>query len=346
MPRKSEGPNLTVEEREWLTTVANSHKAEKRMSERSCIILDWANGLSYQQTQEKNHLSQMTIAKWRKRFKINRIEGLKDDPRPGKPPIITEAQRKKIIHLACSKPDNGKQRRSQQEIAEEVEVSQSMVSEILQNADLKPHKTEYWCGKSPDPEFEAKMLNIVGLYLNPPEKAVVISVDEKTQIQALDRTQPELPMKTGKVRRLTNTYKRNGTANLIAALAVHSGEVTARTVEKNNSENFLKFLKYLDRKYRNVELHLIVDNLTVHKNKTVKDWVDRKRKFHLHFTPTYSSWLNQIEIWFGLLTRNVLKDAVWKSKKEMVDQMMHYIKYYNEYEAKPFQWTYGKDKIN
>ena len=170
------------------------------------------------------------------------------------------------------------------------------------------------------------MIAIVGLYLNPPEKALVLSVDEKTQIQALDRTQPELPLRAGHPRRLTTTYKRNGTVNLVAALAVHTGEITAKEIDRNNSVNFLKFLKQLDRKYRNVELHLIMDNLSVHKNKTVRQWLAGKRKFHVHFTPTYSSWLNQIEIWFSILTHDILKDGVWHSKQHLFDQLMSYIK--------------------
>lgn len=152
-----------------------------------------------------------------------------------------------MIHLACQRTDSGTQRYSQQEIAKLCGMSQSWVSEILRKSDLKPHKTDYWCGKSPDPHFEEKMIEIVGLYLNPPEKALVLSIDEKTQIQALDRTQPELPLQAGRPRRLTTTCKRNGTVNLIAALAVHTGEVTARQIDRNNAENFLKFLKYLDR---------------------------------------------------------------------------------------------------
>ncbi len=211
---------------------------------------------------------------------------------------------------------------------------------------LKPHKVEYWCGKSTDPEFEQKMLNIVGLYMNPPDNALVLCVDEKTQIQALDRTQPELPLATGNPKRLTFTYKRHGTASLIAALAVHHGEVLAQPIKKNNAETFLKFLRKLDRTYRNKKLHIIVDNLSVHKNKKVKDWLSHKRKITMHFTPTYSSWLNQVEIWFNILTKDVLKDAVWHSKKQLVDQLVEYIDTYNRTRAKPFNWTYeGKKNI-
>lgn len=343
MARTSVFPDIDEHTKEQLLTYARSHKVEKRLSLRSQLILDWMNNISYTESASKNRVSEMVIAKWRKRFKKDGIAGLKDKPRSGKPSTISEAMRNKVIHYACSKPADGRRRYSQADIAEKTGISQSRVSEILRKDQLKPHKTKYWCGKSPDPEFEKKMIEIVGLYLNPPENALVLSVDEKTQIQALDRTQPELPMKKGKVRRLTNTYKRNGTVSLIAALAVHEGSVTARKIDRNNAENFLKFLKVLDRKYRNVELHLILDNLAVHKNKKVKEWLGKKRKFHVHYTPTYSSWLNQIEIWFGILTRDVLKDAVWHSKKQLVDQLMEYVKYYNDKRAKPFKWTYGKN---
>jgi transposase len=223
-------------------------------------------------------------------------------------------------------------------------MSQSTVSRLLAEAEIRPHKTEYWCGKSPDPEFEEKMLNIVGLYLNPPANALVLSVDEKTQIQALDRTQPELPLAPGRNRRQTATYVRNGTASLIAALSVHTGEITATPIESNNADNFLCFLKKLDRTYRNVHLHIIVDNLKIHSAPQVKKWLEGKRKFTMHFTPTYSSWLNQIEIWFGILTRDVLKGGIWKSKQQLVAQIMEYVKTYNETRAKPFSWTYDGTK--
>lgn len=346
MARISPFPEIDDQTKSQLYAYSRSHKAEKRLSLRSQLIIDWMEGLSYKDSSKKNHVSEMVVAKWRKRFKAKGIEGLQDAPRSGKPAHISESIKNKVVHLACSNPTDGRNRYSQAAIAKETGVSQSKVSDILRGHQLKPHKTEYWCGKSPDPEFEKKMLDIVGLYLNPPQNALVLSVDEKTQIQALDRTQPELPMKKGKARRLTNTYKSNGTVSLIAALAVHKGSVTVRNIDRNNADNFLKFLRLLDRKYRNVELHLILDNLSIHKNIKVKEWLERKRKFHVHYTPTYSSWLNQIEIWFGILTRDVLKNGVWHSKKQLTDQLMEYIKYYNENRAKPFKWTYGKDKQN
>lgn len=336
-------PEIPPATHQQLISWVRSHKVEARLQLRAQLILDWKEGVTYKASAAKNTVREATIAKWRKRFAANGLDGLRDAPRPGQPVQFTEADRNTVIHLACQRTDSGTQLYSQQQIADRCGMSQSLVSDILRAADLKPHKTEYWCGKSPDPHFEEKMIDIVGLYLNPPEKALVLSIDEKTQVQALDRSQPELPLQVGHPRRLTSTYKRNGTVNLVAALAVHTGEVTARQVDRNNSVNFLKFLKHLDRKYRNVELHLIMDNLSVHKNKQVQQWLAGKRKFHVHFTPTYASWLNQIETWFSILTRKVLKDGVWHSRQQLVDQLMSFIKEYNQTGAKPFKWTYGKE---
>lgn len=274
------------------------------------------------------------------------MDGLLDSPRSGKPPVLSAAQKAKVIKLATSKPKDGYTNWSQRRIADETGMSQSKVQQLLSQADLKPHKIEYWCGKSTDPEFESKMMNIVGLYMDPPDNALVISVDEKTQIQALDRTQPLLPLKAKMPKRLTATYKRNGTVALIAALAVHQGDITAKPVEKNNAPNFLQFLKELYRKYPKKHLHVIVDNLAVHKHAIISEWVASKQRITLHFTPTYSSWLNQIEIWFNILTKDVLKGAVWKSKKQLIDQLMEYVKTYNEKRAKPFKWTYTGNPLS
>lgn len=347
MARKSKPIEANPSQIEELQAMKRSLKLEKRYSDRSTVILLSLEGLSLDSIENKTGLSRRAVNKWRNRFRQHGIEGLKDAPRSGKPTTISAEKRAMVIQKACEKPEGGYTNWSQGRIAKEVGISQGMVNQILKQADLKPHKTEYWCGKSPDPEFEAKMINIVGLYMNPPENAIVLCVDEKTQMQALDRTQPVLPLKVGLPKRQTATYKRNGTVALIAALAVHSGEITGQTIQSNNAENFLKFLKKLDRTYRKKTLHIIVDNLAVHKNKIVKDWISKKRKVKLHFTPTYSSWLNQIEIWFNILSKDVIKGGVWKSSKQMSDQIIEYIKTYNTTRAKPFEWTYtGNPLVN
>jgi len=339
---------IQVEETELqeLLIMSRSQSSDYRYVIRSKIILMSHEGLTYDQIQNRLNICRPAVSKWRKRYKDNGIEGLKDLARSGKPAIYTEADKARVIQKACSKPEGGYTNWSQRRIAKELGMSQTKVQNILKENELKPHKIEYWCGKSTDPEFEKKMLNVVGLYLNPPENAIVISVDEKTQMQALDRSQPELPLRPGNPKRLTATYKRNGTVSLIAALAVHDGEITAKTIDKNNSDNFLKFLKTLYRKYPHKELHIIADNLNIHKQKDVQEWVRSKQRLTMHFTPTYSSWLNQIEIWFNILSKDVLKGGVWHSKKQLVDQILQYIDTYNKQRAKPFKWTYDGKKTS
>lgn len=333
---------ITVSEDEFreLKVMARSLKLEKRYSDRARVILLSLEKKTLDEIALAVGLSRIAVNQWRNRFRKMGLEGLKDLPRSGKPPKFTAEQKALVIKTACEKPEAGYTSWSHARIGEKVGISRSRVQQILKQADLKPHKTEYWCGKSTDPEFESKMMNIVGLYMNPPENAMVICIDEKTQMQALDRTQPELPMKAGLPKRQTATYKRHGTVSLIAALAVHSGEITATTMKSNNADNFLRFLKKLDRTYRHKTLHVIVDNLSVHKDKTVKAWLAGKRKIKLHFTPTYSSWLNQIEIWFNMLSRDVLKGGIWHSTEQLAAQIIEYIDTYNKTRAAPFNWTH------
>ena len=340
------GQKITLSDLDYqeLLTRSKAHSLDHRLVIRAKIILLCAEEKSYKEIKDNLNVGKTAISKWKKRFIKHGIDGLNDSPRSGKPRLYTEADRVRVVQKACSKPDSGYSNWSQRRIAQEVGMSQSKVQQILKENELKPHKVEYWCGKSTDPEFEQKMLNIVGLYMDPPKNALVLSVDEKTQIQALDRTQPELPLRTGNPKRLTTTYKRHGTTSLIAALAVHEGNIIAQPIKKNNSETFLKFLKKLDRMYTNKKLHIIVDNLSVHKQKDVKEWINKKRKITLHYTPTYSSWLNQIEIWFNILTKDVIKNAVWHSKEQLVKQIVEYIDTYNKTRAKPFNWTYDGKK--
>lgn len=340
MARIGKPIKLNMEERQELLAMSRSHKREKRYVERAEVILYSDQGMSLDEIVKLTGLSKPAVNKWRQRFRSNGVTGLKDAFRSGKPATITPEQKAMVIEKACSKPEGGYTNWSQGRIAKEIGISQSKVFQILKQSDLKPHKVEYWCGKPRDPEFEQKMVNIVGLYMNPPENALVICVDEKTQIQALDRTQPELPLRQGSPRRQTATYKRNGTVSLIAALSVHTGEITAKTIKSNNVENFLVFLKSLDRKYRNKKLHIIADNFSVHKHKEVKAWLEGKRKIKLHYTPTYSSWLNQVEIWFNILTKDVVKGGIWQSSNQLASQLIEYVKTYNSTRAKPFKWIY------
>jgi len=337
---KTKRIELSEVEREELKRISRSQKAENRIVTRAKIILHSSEENTYETIMQLTNQSRGSVAKWRSRFIKHGLTGLNDLPRSGKPKVITAEQEAMVIEKACSKPEDNYTNWSQRRIAKQVGISQTKVQNILSQADLKPHKTDYWCGKSPDPEFETKMTEIVGLYINPPENALVLCVNEKTQIQALDRTQPELPIRSGNAKRQTTTYKRNGVVSLIAALSVHQGEITAKAIESNNAINFLGFLKSLEKKYYKKDLHIIVDNLAIHKHKDVKRWLSKKENIKIHYTPTYSSWLNQIEIWFNILTKDVLKGGIWKSKQQLVKQIIEYIKTYNSTRAKPFLWTY------
>lgn len=338
---------LSAEQKKELEVASNGLKVERRIAMRAKIVLLLYSGHTFAQVQATMGVARAVVTKWKNRYLLLGFAGLVDKSGRGKERQFDAFDESRVLELASSKPPGGYTNWSQARIAKELGMSKATVQRILARQQLKPHKVEYWCGKSTDPEFEAKMTNIVGLYLNPPENALVISVDEKTQIQALDRSQPELPLRAGQPRRQTATYKRNGVVALIAALALHNGEVTADAIESNNSANFLRFLKRLLRKYPHKHLHVIVDNLAVHKHKSVKEWLAaHKGRITLHFTPTYSSWLNQIEIWFNILSKDVLKGGIWKSRQELVEALMEYIKTYNQTRARPFQWTYnGKPKI-
>lgn len=337
---------LTEEQAATLRMWAGSGKTEQRLALRARVVLLAADGLGLKEIEGKSGLNWQSCLKWRKRFLAHGLDGLKDQVGRGRPQSITPKERVGVVALACTTPIDGSSRWSVRKLAEATGHSKSAVQEILAEGAIKPHKTKYWCGKSPDPEFEQKQAAIIGLYLNPPENALVLSVDEKSHIQALDRTQPLLPMRSGNPKRLTATYKRHGTTCLLAALAVHAGTVEGRCVESTNHEEFLKFLKMLYRKYPGKHLHVIVDNLAVHKHQKIKDWVAGKRRMTMHYTPTYSSWLNQVEIWFNIFARDVLRDGVWRSKQQLVGQIMEYIKNYNELWAKPFKWTYtGKPLV-
>jgi putative transposase len=330
---------LTAQEEKTLRMWTRAGTTEQRVARRAKVILCLAEGLPIREVGEKCGLSQISIFKWKRRFLEMRLDGLSDQQRRGRPATITAEERLVVIDLATRTPPKGKTSWSVRDLAQASGLSATTVHRILSAGRLKPHKVEYWCGRSPDPEFEAKQAAILGLYLDPPQNALVLSVDEKSQIQALDRSQAQLPMRAGQPRRLTATYKRNGTTCLLAALSVHDGEVTARCRDTNDHTTFLAFLKALYRKYPRKQLYVICDNLAVHKHSEVKEWASRRRRLTILFTPTYASWLNQVEIFFNIFTREVLRGGVWASKKDLVDQIMYYIKSYNE-EAIPFSWNY------
>jgi transposase len=331
---------VAAEDEVTLRTWAAARKGERRRWQRAQVILLSAAGETVAAISATTGLGPQAVSTWRRRYLQAGLDGLLDRPRSGRPPEIAPAERLAVVALATAKPPAGASRWSIRRLAQESGIGATTVHRILSEGRLKPHKTEYWCGRSPDPEFEAKQAAILGLYLDPPMGALVLCVDEKSQIQALEATQPELPMRAGSPRRLTATYKRHGTTCLLAALAVHSGALSGRCLDASDHTTFLRFLKALYRANPHRELHVILDNLSVHKHQEVLAWAARRRRLTLHFTPTYASWLNQVEIWFGIFARDVLRDAVWHSKAELIAQIMEYIRSYSSERAKPFRWTY------
>ena len=340
MGRRVKAIELSDEDRGTLELWLRAGKTERRLVQRANVILLSSEGLPVHEISRKSGLSMQSCSKWRNRFRRSGLDGLKDESRKGRPQVYTAAERLKVVSLACTTPTDGSNQWSVRRLAEAVGMGSTTVHTILHAGAIKPHKVEYWCGKSTDPEFEEKQAAILGLYLDPPDNALVLAVDEKSQIQALDRTQPVLPLTTGRPRKMTSTYKRHGTTCLLAALSVHEGSVDGRCVDRHTHREFLAFLKYLYRKYPGRQLHVIMDNFSAHKHKKVKEWASRRRRLTLHFTPTYASWLNQVEIWFGIFSRDVIKGGVWRSRQELINQIIHYINRYNENRAKPFAWTY------
>jgi transposase len=298
-----------------------------------------ADGKRNNEIQKALHVSKPVVVKWRSRFAGQRLKGLTDEAGRGRKRKYDAETRHRIAAMACTTPPESMGTHwSVRMLAKHLNLKPGIVHSVLSAEDIKPHRVRYW-KTSTDPEFEPKMLDIVGLYMNPPENIIVLSVDEKTSIQALDRTQPLLQMKPHLIERRSHEYKRNGTASLMAALEVHQGTILGQCIENNNSETFIKFVKRLLKVYPDKELHLIVDNGSSHRSKQTKQWIDKQKRIHLHFTPTHASWLNQIEIWFGILTRKIVRRGIFKSRAELVARIIAFIEAYNQ-EARPFQWTY------
>ncbi len=306
---------------------------------RARIVLLAAEGRRNEQIQQTLHVSKPVVIKWRRRFATERLAGLGDQPGRGRKRKYDAALRHRIAATACSTPPQAVGTHwSVRTLARHLGVGVSVVQSVLAAESIQPHRFRYWKGSN-DPEFEPKMLAVVGLYFEPPQNAVVLSVDEKTSIQALDRTPPRLPMKPHRIERLSHEYKRNGTASLLASLEVHSGQVRAESIRRNNSATFIRFLRQLLNAYPGKELYIIADNGSSHRSRKTLAWVAKQKRLHLTFTPTHASWLNQIEIWFGILTRKIVRRGIFKSRQELVQRLMNFIEAYNQ-EARPFQWTY------
>jgi transposase len=307
-------------------------------------VLACAEGGSNGQVAGRLGLHRETVRKWRNRFIEHRLDGLHDEPRPGKPRTISDDDVERVIVKTLEQTPVDATHWSTRSMATATGMSQTAVSKIWRAFGLKPHRVEDF-KLSPDPLFIDKVRDVVGLYLNPPEAAVVLCVDEKTQVQALDRSAPILPLLPGTPARQTHDYKRNGTTNLYAALDVASGQVIADLAPRHRAEEFRRFLNLIDKNVPDhLDVHVIVDNSSTHKTPSIQRWLVRHPRFTLHFTPTYSSWLNLVERWFAELTTKWLKRSAHRSVKELVASIRTWITNWND-DPKPFVWHKTADEI-
>lgn len=346
MPRQAPEVTLSQSEHDQLEQLAKQPTAENRLAQRARIVLKAADGATNLEIADALDMTPKTVGKWRRRWVEDGFNGLEDRERPGRPRELSPDDRLKILNTATSPPEDTSHwslRDLQKELEGDVDISLGRLHQLLDDLDLKPHKLEYWLN-STDPDFEEKQAAIVGLYLDPPDNAFVVSVDEKTQIQTNTPLHPDKPMEQGTPQRREFQYERKGTQNLFAALVVHSGEVIGEVKDRKRSQEFVEFLDSLDESLPEKELHLIADNLSTHKTNAVEDWLEEHPRVQIHYTPTHASWLNQIELWFSILQRKVLNRGFFESKAEKAEAMIRYIEKYNE-DAKPFKWTYDGDPL-
>jgi transposase len=316
-----------------------------RLVLRANIVLRAADGVRNDVIAAELGTHRLLVGKWRKRFAESGIAGIeKDAPRGGRKPAARDAVAVKIIEWTTQrKPDNATQW-STRTLAKALGTNRAMVNRVWRANGLKPHLSGTF-KVSNDQRFEEKLVDVVGLYMNPPERALVLSVDEKSQIQALDRTQPGLPLKKGRCGTMTHDYKRNGTTTLFAALSMLDGKVISACMDRHRHQEWIKFLKVIDQQTpAELDLHLIVDNYATHKHPKVLAWLKRHPRIHMHFTPTSSSWLNMVERWFREITDKRIRRGVFRSVPELIDAIEAYIAEHNG-DLKPFVWTARADQI-
>jgi putative transposase len=338
---------LVLSKAEWaqLSLIARSRSMPTAQTERAQIVLRCAGGESNHAVAQRLRLTDATVGKWRRRFLRDRLQGLYDELRPGRPRTISEERVARLIRKTLQgKPRDGSTHWSVRSAARESGISKSTVQRYFELFGLKPHRSEHF-KLSTDAFFIEKLRDVVGLYLNPPQNALVLSVDEKSQCQALERTQPMLPLGLGYVEGVTHDYVRHGTTTLFAALDVLSGTVLTDCKPRHRHQEFLGFLRRIEQNVPpQLDIHLIVDNYSTHKHARVKAWLAKRPRWHLHFTPTYSSWLNQVERFFGLITEKAIRRGSFGSVKELVSKIDHFVTQYNK-ACTPFVWTATADSI-
>jgi transposase len=335
---------LSEAEREQLRALTMRRKTAQALAQRARIVLACADGADNKTVAARQHVTQQTVSKWRARFVAERLDGLLDAPRPGAPRTIGDDRVDAVIAKTLESVPAGATHWSTRTMASEMDLSQTAVTRIWRAFGLQPHRQETF-KLSRDPLFVDKVRDIVGLYLNPPLKAMVLCVDEKSQIQALDRTQPVLPLAPGIPERRTHDYMRHGTTTLFAALDIATGEVIGELHRRHRSSEFLQFLRTIEANVpAELDVHLVMDNYGTHKTSSINAWFARHPRFHVHFTPTSASWLNQVERWFSTLTEKYIRRATHRSTQQLEKAIREYLSI-NNANPRPFAWTKSADDI-
>ncbi len=335
---------LTDAERAELESLTRRTTIDYRIGQRARIILMSADGLTNGEVAERVSCVVSTVTKWRKCWFEDGLDGMSDAPRSGPPRTVTDEKVEEVIALTLETKPKGATHWSTRSMSGRVGMSKDSVARIWRAFGLKPHRSETF-QLSSDPFFVDKVRDVVGLYMNPPANAVVLSVDEKSQIQALNRTQPLLPMRPGQLERGTPEYQRNGTTTLFAALNVATGNVIGRCYPRHRAVDLVKFFRVIDRNVsKELDIHVIMDNYAAHKAPAVKDFLARHPRFKVHFTPTHASWLNQVECFFSILTRRQLQRGVHHSVRELIAAINEFLDAHNE-DPSPFNWTKSADEI-
>ncbi len=335
---------LSDEERRFLEAQLRRHKAARSLSDRCRMVLRCSAGLSNKEVAAELGHGEHTVGKWRRRFAAHRMEGLSDEYREGRPRTVSDEQVADVIKRTLETTPKDATHWSIRTMSKETGLSHTTIRRIWNAFGLQPHRSETF-KLSTDPLFVDKVHDVVGLYMSPPNRAIVLCVDEKSQIQALDREQPVLPMAPGVAERRTHTYIRNGTTSLFAALDIATGAVIGKCYKRHRATEFLDFLKELDRRLAHgQDVHLVMDNYATHKTPRVKAWLARRPHWHVHFTPTSASWLNQVERWFAELTRKQVQRGVHRSVGELEADITAFIDAHNE-APKPYKWVKPADEI-
>jgi transposase len=326
-----------------LRAVLRAPSASQQQALRARIVLRAAEGATNTEIAAEAGVSLPTVGLWRRSFSERGLDGLRDAPRSGRPRQIDDDQVQRVLAMTLEPPPDGSTHWSVRRLSAATGLSATTVHRIWRDHKLKPHQVRSF-KFSCDPRLTEKIVDVVGLYLDPPKGALVLCVDEKTQIQALDRTQPTLPMKRGKAQRMTHDYKRNGTTSLYAALEIATGEVTGACYPQHRHQEFIAFLNRLVKAYPRRPLHVVLDNSSTHSTAEVERWLARHKRVHFHFTPTSASWMNMVEIWFSILTNQQVRRGVYRDVPELIAAIEHFIDGYNQ-RAQPFVWTKTPEQI-